>query len=59
MATCANFYNDLTQSVKITIDAAVGGSLTGKTKEFNKLLEDMSFNNYGFSSERSITKKNP
>jgi len=41
------FYNGLEQSVKISVDAAVGGALMGKSIEAVKaLLEEMASNNY-------------
>jgi len=41
------FYNGLKQSVKISVDAAAGGALMGKSIEAAKtLLEEITFNNY-------------
>ena len=52
------FYNGLNHSIRSTIDAAAGGALMSKTtEEANKLLEELAFNNYGCSSERSVAKK--
>ena len=46
------FYNGLEQSMKISIDAAVGGAFMGKSIEVAKaLLEEMASNNYHWSSE--------
>ena len=42
-----NFYNGLSFSTKMTIDAAAGGALTGKSpEEAQSLIEEMTANNY-------------
>ncbi|XP_038973076.1 uncharacterized protein LOC120105078 [Phoenix dactylifera] len=47
-------------SVRITIDAAAGGTLMSKsTEEVYKLLEEMASNNYQWSNERGMPKKVP
>uniref|UniRef100_A0A803MXF6 Retrotransposon gag domain-containing protein n=1 Tax=Chenopodium quinoa TaxID=63459 RepID=A0A803MXF6_CHEQI len=52
------FYNGLNHSIRSTIHAAAGGALMSKTtEEANKLLEELAFNKYGCSSERSVAKK--
>ncbi|XP_038976409.1 uncharacterized protein LOC113461320 [Phoenix dactylifera] len=54
------FYNGLTHSVRITIDAAAGGTLMSKsTEEAYELLEEMASNNYQWSNERCMPKKVP
>ncbi|XP_038976654.1 uncharacterized protein LOC113463578 [Phoenix dactylifera] len=54
------FYNGLIHSVRITIDAAAGGTLMSKsTKEAYELLEEMASNNYQWSNERGMPKKVP
>jgi len=41
------FYNGLEQNLKMSIDAAAGGTLIGKSIDATKaLLEDMVANNY-------------
>ena len=52
------FYNGLSHSVRITIDAAAGGALMGKsTEDAYELLEEMASNNYQWSTERGMPKK--
>jgi len=52
------FYNGLDQSQKMSIDAAAGGALMGKSIEAAKaLLEEMTSNNYHWSSERATPKR--
>ncbi|XP_038973879.1 uncharacterized protein LOC120105457 [Phoenix dactylifera] len=52
------FYNGLTHSVRITIDAAAGGTLMSKSiEEAYELLEEMASNNYQWSNERCMPKK--
>ena len=52
------FYNSLSHSVRITIDAAAGGALMGKsTEDAYELLEEMASNNYQWSTERGMPKK--
>jgi len=52
------FYNELEHSVKISVDAAVGGALMRKLIEAAKaLLEEMASNNYHLSTERAIPKR--
>ena len=42
-----NFYNRLKHSGKFSIDAAIGGALTGKSIDVAKTsLDDMAFNNF-------------
>jgi len=44
--------------MKISVDAAAGGALMGKSIEAAKaLLEDMASNNYHWSSERATPKR--
>ncbi|XP_057247487.1 uncharacterized protein LOC125492826 [Beta vulgaris subsp. vulgaris] len=51
------FYNGLNESVRITIDAAAGGAIMGKTTEVaNRLLEEMASNNYHWSNNRGKPK---
>ncbi|XP_048499890.2 uncharacterized protein LOC125497367 [Beta vulgaris subsp. vulgaris] len=51
------FYNALNESVRITIDAAAGGAIMGKTTEVaNRLLEEMASNNYHWSNNRGKPK---
>ena len=52
------FYNRVTQSVRLMIDAAVGGTLMSKTEEeaYN-LIEEMVLNNYRWSNERGQPKR--
>ena len=46
------FYNGLEQSVKISVDAAAEGAFMGKSIEAAKAsLEEMTYNNYNWSSE--------
>ena len=48
------FYNDVTQAVRSTIDAATGGTLTSKTEdEAYNLIEEMTLNNFQWSTERA------
>ncbi|XP_057246916.1 uncharacterized protein LOC130589365 [Beta vulgaris subsp. vulgaris] len=51
------FYNGLNESVRITMDAAAGGAIMGKTTEVaNRLLEEMASNNYHWSNNRGKPK---
>ncbi|XP_010667891.1 uncharacterized protein LOC104884885 [Beta vulgaris subsp. vulgaris] len=52
------FYNGLAHEVRISIDAAAGGALMGKTAaQAQALFEEMTANSYHWSSERSTSKK--
>jgi len=52
------FYNGLDQFLKMSVDAAAGGMLMGKSIEAAKaLLEEMASNNYHWSSERATPKR--
>ena len=52
------FYNGLEWSVKISVDAAAGGALMGKSIEATKaLLEEMASNNHHWASERAAPKR--
>jgi len=52
------FYSGLHQSVKISIDATVGGALMGRPiDEAKQLLEEMASNNYHWCGEHSNPKK--
>ena len=52
------FYNGVTQSVRSTIDAVVGGTLKSKTKdEAYNLIEEMTLNNFQRSTERGQPKR--
>jgi len=47
----------VTQSVRSTIDAAAGGTLMNKTEdEAYNLIEEMTLNNFEWSTETSPTK---
>ena len=52
------FYNGVTQSVRSTIDVMAGGTLMSKTedKAYN-LIEEMSLNNFQWSTERTQPKR--
>jgi len=52
------FYNGVTQPVRSTIDAAMGGTLMKKIKDdaYN-LIEEMTLNSYQWSNERSQPKR--
>ena len=52
------FYNMLAQSAKIFVDAAARGTLMGKPIEATMaLLEEMTSNNYHWSSERATPRR--
>ncbi|KAJ9544667.1 hypothetical protein OSB04_024374 [Centaurea solstitialis] len=52
------FCNGLKQDVRISIDAAAGGSIVNKTPAAAKaLIEDMASNNYLYPTERSTSRK--
>jgi len=52
------FYNGLERSVKISVDAAARGVLMGKSIKTTKaLLEEMTSNNYYWSSERATPRR--
>ncbi|KAH9734901.1 hypothetical protein KPL71_017554 [Citrus sinensis] len=52
------FYNGLGSNTRTMIDVATGGTLMRKTPEAAyELLEEMAFNNYQWSSERSMARK--
>ena len=52
------FYNEVTQSLRSTIDAVLGGKLKNKIedKAYN-LIEEMTLNNFQWSSERTQPKQ--
>ena len=52
------FYNGVTQSVRSTIDAAARGTLMNKTEdEAYNLIEEMSLNNFQWSTEQGQPKR--
>jgi len=53
-----DFYNGVTQPVRVIIDAIVGGTLINNTKDnaYN-LIEEISLNNYQWLNEGSQTKR--
>ncbi|KAH9672110.1 hypothetical protein KPL70_017603 [Citrus sinensis] len=52
------FYNGLGSNTRTMIDAAAGGTLMGKTPEAAyELLEEMTSNNYQWTSERLMPRK--
>ena len=52
------FYNGVTQVVRSTIDAAVGGTLMSKIEdEAYNLIEEMALNNFQWSSERAQPRR--
>jgi len=54
------FYNGLSYTTKMTVDAAVGGALMNKNyTEAHALIEDMAQNHYQWTIERSITDSSP
>jgi len=51
------FYNGVTQSIKSRVDAAAGGTLISKTEdEAYNLIEEMTLNNFQWSTERGQPK---
>ena len=51
------FYNDVTQSVRSTIDAAVRGTLMNKIEdEAYNLIEEMTLNNFQWFTEQGQPK---
>jgi len=47
------FYNGVTQPLRSTVDAKVGGTLMNKTEdEVCNLIEEMTLNNFKWSTER-------
>jgi len=55
-----HFYNGLSHTTKMTVDAAAGGALMNKnyTKAY-VLIEDMAKNHYQWTNERAITASSP
>ena len=54
------FYNGLSYTTKMTIDAAAGGALMNKNyTEAYALIEDMAQNHYQWTNERAITAFSP
>ena len=52
------FYNGLSYTSKMTVDAALGGALMNKNyTESYALIEDMAQNHYHWTNERAITAK--
>jgi len=51
------FYIGVTQPVRFTIDAILGGTLMNKKDEAYNLIEKMVPNNYQWSNERSQPKR--
>jgi len=50
------FYNGLSYTTKVTVDAAAGGDLMNKNyTAVYVLIEDMAQNHYQWTSERAIT----
>ena len=53
-----HFYNGLTRTTRILLDASVGGALMSKiANEAYQLLEDMTLNNFQWPNERATPKK--
>jgi len=54
------FYNGLSYTTKMTVDAAAGGALMNKNyTEAYSLVEDMAQNHYQWTNERAITASSP
>jgi len=54
------FYNDLSYTTKMIVDAAVGGALVNKNyTEAYALIEDMAPNHYLWTNERAIIASSP
>ena len=54
------FYNGLSYTTKMTVDAAAGGALMNKNyTEAYTLIEDMAQNHYQWTNERAITASSP
>jgi len=54
------FYNGLSYTTKMTVDAAVGGALMNKNyTEAYALIEDMAQNHYQWTNERAIIASSP
>ena len=54
------FYNGLSYTTKMTVDAAAGGALMNKNyTEAHALIEDMAQNQYQWTNERAITASSP
>ena len=54
------FYNDLSYTTKMTINAGAGGALMNKNyTEAYALIEDMTQNHYHWTNERAITASSP
>ena len=52
------FYNGVTQSLRSTINATAGSTLMNKTEdEAYNLIEEMTLNNFQWSSERAQPKR--
>lgn len=54
------FYNGLTYTTKMSVDAAAGGALMNKNyTEAYALIEDMAQNHYQWTNERAVTTPTP
>ena len=54
------FYNGLSYTTKMTVDAAAGGALMNKNyTEAYALIEDMAQNHYQWTNERALTAPTP
>ena len=54
------FYNGLSYTTKMTVDAAAGGALMNKSyTEAYTLIENMAHNHYQWTNERAITASSP
>jgi hypothetical protein len=54
------FYNGLSYTTKMSVDAAAGGALINKNyTETYVLIEDMAQNHYKWTDERAITSSSP
>ena len=52
------FYNGVTQSMRATIDVAVGGTLMSKIEdEAHNLTKEMALNNFQWPTERGQSKQ--
>jgi len=54
------FYNDLSYTTKMTVDAAAGGALMNKNYTATyALIEDLAYNHYQWTNERALTAPTP
>jgi len=47
------FYNGVTQPLRSTIDAPIGGTLINKADEAYNFIEEMALNNFEWSSKKA------